>query len=127
MGRWFRTLAAGGAAVLLLAATTFASLIGLSAECTGSTADCPHSDVYRGALLATPIAAAILLVGGTAWSIRRRTLRPLVLAEAAVLAVDALTDAVLNTPDIGTFVLLAVAAAIGGVVLQRPTQPPRQG
>ena len=79
MGGWLRALLAA-AAIVLLGATVVASLIGLSAECTGSTADCPHSDAYRGALLAIPITAAILLVGGTAWSISKRALWPLVLA-----------------------------------------------
>jgi len=53
-------------------------------------------------------------------------LRPLVLAEAAVLAVAALVDAALNTSDIGTAVLLALAGVIGGAARRRPTGPPRQ-
>jgi uncharacterized membrane protein YoaK (UPF0700 family) len=117
---------AATSAVLLLAATTLAALIGLSAECTGSTEDCPHSDTYRGVLLTVPVVAALLLVAGTAWSIRRRTLSPLALAEAATLAVAALVDAILNTPDIGTMVLLALAAGIGAAALRRATQPPRE-
>jgi len=120
MGRRLRAFLAAIAAVVLLAGTTVAVLIGLNAECTGSTDDCPHSDAYRYTLLSLPIAGAILLLGGTAWAIRRRTLRPLVLAEAAFLAVVALTDAVLNTPDIGTAVSLAVAAAVGRAALRVP-------
>jgi hypothetical protein len=63
---------------------------------------------------------------GTAWSIRRRTLSPLGLAEAATLAVAALVDAILNTPDMGTVVALALAAGIGAAALRRATQPPRE-
>ncbi len=99
--------------MILLAATAIASLIGLSAECTGSTSDCPRSEAYRDTLVAMPLATAALLVGGVAWSIRRRTVKPLILAEAAALVLVALTDALFNSPDIGTVVLvgLAVVAA----------------
>jgi hypothetical protein len=121
MRRWFQSLTTALAAVALVTATTVASLIGLNAECNGSASECPRSDAYRAGLLAMPCAALVLLLGGTVWSIRKRTLRPLVVAEAAVLAVEALVDATLNTPDIGTVVLLAFATVIGGAALRQST------
>ena len=51
---------------MLLAATTFAALVGLTAECTGPTADCPRSDAYRATLIAMPLLSAVLLVVGAA-------------------------------------------------------------
>jgi hypothetical protein len=110
----------------LLGAITIATLIGLNAECNGSANECPRSDAYRGALLATPCIALVLLLVGTVWSVRKRTLRPLVLAEASSLAVSALVDATLNTPDLGTLVLLVVATLIGAAALRQPTSPPQQ-
>jgi hypothetical protein len=124
MRLWLRLLLVGTSAAVLLAATTAASLIGLNAECNGSGAECPRSAAYRGALLADPVVALVLLLFGTMWSFRRRTLRPLVLAEASVLAVIALVDAIINTPDIGTVVLLASAAALGRAALRRPARVP---
>jgi hypothetical protein len=107
--RKLRTLLAAAGAVLLLAVTAIGSLIGLAAECTGSTTECPRSLAYRGTLVAMPLAVAILLLGGSGWSIRKRTVRPLILAEAAALLLVALTDALFNNPDIGTVVLVGLA------------------
>ncbi len=117
MGRWLQALLVAASSVLLLAATTVASLIALNAECNG--ADCPRSDAYRYTVVAVPIVAALLLAAGAVWSIQRRRLWPLVLAEAAVLAVAALTDAVLNAADVGTVVWVVVAAAVGRAALRR--------
>ena len=117
MRRWLLILLAATAAVGLLAATTFAALIGFSAECTGSTADCPRSDAYRGTLLAMPLAAGVMLVAGAAWSFRRRSPRPLVLAEAGVLALAAIVGSFLGTTGIGTVVLLLLAFVIGRAAL----------
>jgi hypothetical protein len=113
MRRWLETLAAVVAGLVLLVGTTIAVLIGLNAECNGPTTDCPRSAAYRYTLVALPVVAAVLLLGGAGWSIRRRSLRPLVLTEAAALAVIALVDAVLDHVDAGTVVLLAVAFAAG--------------
>ena len=74
---------------------------------------------YRYTLLSIPITAALLLVAGTVSSIRRRRLWPLVLAEAGTLAAAAMIDAVLNTPDVGTLVVLVVAAVMGLTALRR--------
>lgn len=104
----------------LLAGITVASLIGLNADCNGATGECPRSDAYRARLLGYPVVVLVLLLVGTIWSFRKRTLRPLVLAEASVLALSALADAIINTPDIGTGVFLAAAAAIGWAALRRP-------
>jgi hypothetical protein len=109
------------AGVLLLATLTVGVLIGLNAECSGPSSDCPRSDAYRAALVAIPPAAALLLVVGGVWSARRRSLRPLVLAEAAVIALAPTVDAVLNGPDGSTFVLLAVATVIAAAAL-RPAE-----
>ena len=117
MGRSLQGLLVATSAVVLLAALTVASLIGLNAECNG--ADCPRSDAYRYTLLSIPITAALLLAAGAVWSIRRRRLWPLVLAEAAVLAAAALIDAVLNAADVGTVVWLGVAAIAGRAALRR--------
>ena len=103
----------------LILVNALGALIGLSAECTGSTKDCPHSDAWRAAVLATPVATVVLLIAGAAWSLSIRRLWPLVLAVAAVLALDALVDAVLDTPDLGTAVLLAASLALGGPALKR--------
>jgi hypothetical protein len=100
------------AALVLLLGTTAAVLIGLNAECNGPTTDCPHSDAYRYTALALPVAAAVLLAGGTAWSILRRSLRPLVFAEAGVLGVVTLVGAVLNGFGAATVVLLTAAFGI---------------
>jgi hypothetical protein len=118
--RWLRTLAAVGAALLLLAATTFASLVGLTAECTGSTADCPRSDAYRGTLVAMPLLSAVLLLAGSAWSVREQSLRPLVLAEAGVLALAAVVGMALGGAGIGTAVLLVLALLVGQAAVRRP-------
>jgi uncharacterized protein (TIGR03382 family) len=117
MARSLQALLVAASGVLLLAATTVASLIALNAECNG--ADCPRSDAYRNTVLAIPITAALLLMGGAVWSVRRRRLWPLVLAQAAVLAVAALTDAVLNEADVSTVVWLVVAVVAGRAALRR--------
>ena len=121
---FLRILPVAAFAAVLLAVITAASLIGLDAECNGSSAECPRSAAYRGALLADPVFALVLLLGGAVWAIRRRTLRPLVLAEAAVLAVSALVGAALDTPGVGTVVLLAGAVALGAAALRRPASRP---
>jgi hypothetical protein len=117
MRRWLRVLLALTAGLFILAGITIAALIGLNAECNG--ADCPRSDAWRGTVVATPLATAILLLVGATWSAITRKLRPLVLAEAAVLAVVALVDAALSEPDVGTGVLLAVAGLVGWLALRR--------
>jgi hypothetical protein len=108
------------AAVMLLAATTFAALVGLTAECTGSTADCPPSDAHRGTLIAMPLLSAVLLVVGAAWSIRRRSIRPLVLAEACVLAVAAVVGSLLGGTGLVTVALVALAVVIGRAAMRPP-------
>jgi hypothetical protein len=114
-----RIVLVGALAAMLIAAITAASLIGLNAECNGSGAECPRSAAYRGVLLADPVVALALLLVGAIWALRRRTLRPLILAEASVLALSGLVDAVLDAPDIGTVVLLVGAAALGRAALPR--------
>ena len=79
----------------------------------------PRSDVYRYTLVSFPIAAALLLAVGAAWSIRRRRLWPLVLAEAAALAAATLTDAVLDAADGGTVVWLVIAGVAGRAAWRR--------
>jgi hypothetical protein len=122
--RWLRVLLAGTFAVVLLAGITVASLIGLNAECNGAADECPRSAAYRGRLLGHPVVVLVLLLVGTIWSFRQRTLRPLVLAEASVLALSALAEAIINTPDIGTAGFLATAAVIGWAALRRPPRIP---
>jgi hypothetical protein len=56
MRRSLVVLAAVVGAFVLLAGITLSVLIGLNAECTGSTSDCPRSDAYRYTLVATPLA-----------------------------------------------------------------------
>jgi hypothetical protein len=104
-------LGVAASALLLLALVTAAALIGLNAECNG--AGCPRSDGYRFGIIAAPVVTFVLLVAGTAWSILRRRVWPLVLAEAASVAVVALLDAGLSSFDLGTVVLLAIAALVG--------------
>jgi hypothetical protein len=120
VSRWLAVLAAVVAAVVLAAAATFAALVGLSAECTGSTTDCPPSDAHRGTLIAMPLLSAVLLVVGAAWSIRRSSVRPLVLAEACVLAVAAVIGSILGGTGIVTIVLLALAFVIGQAAMPKP-------
>jgi hypothetical protein len=114
--RFSAVLAVAGAVVLLLGVTV-AALIGLEAECNG--AGCPRSDAYRGTLLAMPLATAAVLVTGAVWSIRERTLRPLLLAEAAALGLLAVIGAVLGDAGVGTLVLLALAVAAARAGLTR--------
>ena len=68
---------------------------------------------------ATPVATAILLLGGATWSGISRRLQPLVLAEAAVLALVALVGVAFDEAGIGTVVLLAVAGFVGWRALGR--------
>lgn len=110
-------------AVLLLLAVTAASLIGLNAQCNGAASECPRSDAYRFGLLATPIAAAILLVAGGVLCVSKRALWPLFLAEAAVLALDAVTDGFVETPDVGTAFWLGLAILIGWLALRSRARP----
>jgi hypothetical protein len=117
MRRALEIIAAVAAAVIVFGVTSIGALIGLNAEC--SSADCPHSNAYRGALLAVPPTAAILLLGGAIWSLRRRSLRPLVLAEAAALGVAVLIDAALQGPDAGTLVFGAVAIGTAAAATRR--------
>src|SRR5262245_10975387 len=109
--RALRVLGVALSALLLLTLVTIAGLIGLNAECNG--ADCPRSDAYRYTIVAAPVATLILLAAGTALSILRRRLWPLVLAEAVSLAVVALLDAGRSSLGLHTVVLLAIAALIG--------------
>jgi len=105
------------AGLALLAGLTIGALIGLNAECNG--AGCPRSDAFRVGLFAIPMSAGLLLVAGAAWTLRRRSVRPLVLAEAAAIAIAALIDAVLYGADVGTVVLFGVAALVGYAALRR--------
>ena len=118
MRRWLRVFFAVAAGFLILAVLTIGALIGLNAECNGG--DCPRSDAWRAGVIAMPVTAAILLLVGATWSVvSREDPPPLVLAEAAVLAVAALVDAVVYEPDLGTAVLLAVAGFVGWRALRR--------
>ena len=123
MGQRLRLVLVCSFGVLLFAGTAAASLVALNAECNGSDSECPRSAAYRGVVLANPVVALVVLLCGAVWAVRRRTVRPLVLAEACVLAVSALGDAVINSADIGTLVLLAGAAALGRAALRRPEPP----
>jgi hypothetical protein len=109
MRRALEIIGAVAAALVVFGVTSVGALIGLNAECNGSSAECPHSDAYRVALLAVPPTTAVLLLGGAIWSIRGRRLRPLVLAEAAALGVAVLIDAALQGPDAGTLVFGGLA------------------
>jgi hypothetical protein len=111
MRRWLELLLAVAAGLFILGAVTIAALIGLNAECNG--ADCPRSDAWRATVVATPVATAILLLGGATWSGISRKLQPLVLAEGAVLALLALVGVALDDAGLGTVVLLAVAGFVG--------------
>ncbi len=111
MRRWLHVLLAVAAGLFIQAVTTIAALIGLNAECNG--ADCPRSDAWRATVVATPVATAILLLVGATWSAISRKLRPLVLAEAAVLALVALVGVAFDEAGLGTVVLLAVAGLVG--------------
>jgi hypothetical protein len=118
MRRWLHVLLTVAAGLLILAVLTIGALIGLNAECNG--AGCPRSDAWRAGVIAIPVTAAILLLVGATWSVVSRKLRPLVLAEAAVVAVVALWDAaVFDEPGLGTAVLLAVAGFVGWRALRR--------
>ena len=122
--RVLQIVATLASAVLLLAVASVASLIGLNAECNGAADECPRSDAYRWTLVAFPVVALVLLVAGTVWSVRRRALWPLVLAEAALLGAAAVTDVGLNELDTGSVVLVLVAAGVGWAALDRRRRPP---
>ena len=117
MPRWLRVLLAVAAGLFIQAVTTIAALIGLNAECNG--ADCPRSDAWRATVVATPVAALILLLVGATLSAITRKLRPLVLAEAAVLALLALVGIAFDEAGLGTAVLLAVAGFVAWRALRR--------
>ena len=70
-------------------------------------------------MVATPVVTAILLLVGATWSVVSRKLRPLVLAEATVLALLALVGVVFDEAGLGTVVLLAVAGFVGWRALRR--------
>jgi hypothetical protein len=112
-----RIFAAAVSAVVLLAVITVAALIGLNAECNGAAGECPRSDAYRGALIALPVASFVLLLAGGVWSLRRRAVAPLVLAEAAVLGVAVCVDALVNELGLETAVLLLASIGIGWAAL----------
>ena len=65
------------------------------------------------------MATAIVLLGGATWSAITRKLRPLVLAEAAVLALVALLGVAFDEAGIATVVMLAVAGFVGWRALGR--------
>jgi len=117
MRRWLELLLAVAAGLFILAVVTIAALIGLNAECNG--ADCPRSDAWRATVVATPVATATLLLVGATWSAMTRKLRPLVLAEAAVLALVALLGVAFGEAGLATVVLLAVAGFVGWRALRR--------
>src|SRR5712691_4883412 len=119
--RRLRILATCASAVLLLAVITVGALIGLNAECNGGAGECPRSDAYRWTLLVFPVFSLVLLVAGVVWSLRRRALWPLVLAEAAVLGATALVDTGLGELDTGTAVLLLASVGLGWAALGRRT------
>jgi len=120
LGPRLRVVVVAMSALVLLAALTVASLIGLNAECNG--AGCPRSDAYRDTLVSFPILAALLLAAGAAWSIRRRRLWPLVLAEAATVASVALAGAVLDSAGVATVVWLVISAAAGRAAWRRRSE-----
>jgi hypothetical protein len=117
MRRWVHVLLAVAAGLFILAGITIAALIGLNAECNG--ADCPRSDVWRATVVATPVVTAILLLVGATWSALTRKLRPVVLAEATVLALLAVVGIAFDEAGPGTVVLLAVAGLVGWRALRR--------
>jgi len=117
MRRLLEVLLAVAAGLFILAVVTIAALIGLNAECNG--ADCPRSDAWRATVVATPVATAILLLVGATWSAITRKLRPLVLAEATVLALVALLGVAFDGAGPATVVLLAVAGVVGWRALGR--------
>ena len=125
MRRGLQILAAVLAGLAELGAITIGALVGLNAECNGPTTDCPRSAAYRYTLVALPPASLALLVAGTVWSIRRRSLRPLVLAEAAVLGLGPVVGVLLGSSGAVTVLLLAVAVAVGRSALRGSPPEPR--
>src|SRR5262249_45914546 len=119
MRRWLTVLAVVVGALALLSGITVAALVGLNGECKGAASECPRSDAYRYTLLMTPIGSAIVLLLGATSGIRTRTLWPLVLAEAVVLAAFTLVGVALGGAGIGTAVLLVLAVLLGGSALRR--------
>src|SRR4029079_2560815 len=114
---WLELILAVAAGLFILGAVTIAALIGLNAECNG--ADCPRSDTWRATVVATPVATAILLLGGATWSGISRRLQPRVPAAAARLALLAAGRVALDDAGLGTMVLLAVAGFVGWRALGR--------
>src|SRR5262245_43786607 len=119
--RALRVLGVALSALLLVTLVTAAAMIGLNAECNG--AGCPRSDVYRFTIVPGPVATLVALATGTAWSIFRRRIWPLVLAEAVSLAVVALLDAGRSSFGLGTVILLAIAALVGRAAVGRMASP----
>ncbi len=115
--RVLRVLGVALSAVLLLVLVTVAALIGLNAECNG--AGCPRSDAYRFTIIAGPVATLIVLTAGAVWSIFRRRVWPLLLAEAVSLAALALLGAGTGSFGLGTVILLVIAAPVGRAALRR--------
>ena len=111
MPGWLRIVVAVAAALFIQAFTTIAALIGLNAECNG--ADCPRSDAWRATVVALPVVALILLLVGATWSASTRKLRPLVLAEAAVIALVPLVGLAFGDAGLSTVVWAAVAGLVG--------------
>src|SRR6476619_4605779 len=111
MRRWLELLLAVAAGLFILGAVTIAALIGLNAECNG--ADCPRSDAWRATVVATPVATAILLLGGATWSGSSRRLRPLVLAGAGALGRGGRAGVAFDEAGPGIVALLAVAGFVG--------------
>ena|SRR2546423_12198973 len=131
MRRPLQILGAAVAGLVLLGGTAIAAAVSLNAECLGPSSECPRSAAYRYTLLALPIAALALVVAGTGWSVRRRSLQPVVLAEAVVLGLDTIVDSVLDYFGAVNALLLATAIGIGwsafsGIRRARPDPaPPR--
>jgi hypothetical protein len=119
MRAWLKVVITAATALALVATITIGSLLGLNAECNGASDECPRSTAYVGTRLTLPPAALVLLITGAVWSVRRRTLRPLVFAEAAVLAVIATVGAISDRHlALSTIVLLLVAIAVGRAALR---------
>ena len=84
------------AALLVLAVTTVGALIGLNAECNGAASECPRSDTYRWTRVALPPAVLLILAAGAIVAVRRRSVRPLLLACGAAIVFVVATGAALG-------------------------------
>jgi hypothetical protein len=80
----------------ILAVATIGSLIGLNAECNGAAGECPRSDAYRWTLLLSPVAVLAILVAAAIVSVRRRSVRPLLLACGAAIVLEYAADSALR-------------------------------